>query len=86
MKFSSIVVDAMGSCSSLSHDVMRCYNPPRRHMLFETFPKLKLGLHFRQNMSTLNEFIIGYVDLTDCCKIWQKHLEDNNEQISVGKF
>ena len=26
-------------------------------MLFETFPKLKLGLHFGQNMSTLNEWI-----------------------------
>ena len=37
-------------------------------MLFETFPKLKLGLHFGQNMSTLNE-LIGYVDLTDCHKI-----------------
>ena len=37
-------------------------------MLFTTFPKLKLGLHFGQNMSTLNE-LIGYVDLTDCCKI-----------------
>ena len=41
MKFYSIVVDAMGSCGSLSHDVMRCDNPPRRRVLFETFPKLK---------------------------------------------
>ena len=45
-------------------DVMRCYNPPRRHVLFETFPKLKLGLYFGQNMLTLNEFI-GYLDLKD---------------------
>ena len=53
--------------------------------MFETFPKLKLGLHFRQNMSTLNE-LIGYVDLTDCRKIWQKNSEDNNKQNRVGKF
>ena len=39
-------------------------------MLFETFPKLKLGLDFGQDMSTLNE-LIGYVDLTDCHKICQ---------------
>ena len=54
-------------------------------MLFETFPKLKLGLHFGQNMSTLNE-LIGDVDMTDCHKIWQKLLEDNDEQNGVGKF
>ena len=54
-------------------------------MLFETFPKLKLGLHFGQNMSTLNE-LIGYEDFTDCRKIWQKHLEDNDELNNVGKF
>ena len=54
-------------------------------MLFETFPKLKLGLHFGQNMSTLNE-LIGHVDLTDCRKIWQKHSEDNDEQNGVEKF
>ena len=54
-------------------------------MLFETFPKLKLRLHFGQNMSTLNE-LITYVDLTDCRKIWQKHLEDIDEQNLVGKF
>ena len=54
-------------------------------MLFETFPKLKLGLHFGQNMSTLNE-LIGYVDLTDCPKIWQKHSEDNDEQNCIGKL
>ena len=54
-------------------------------MLFENFHKLKLGLHFGQNMSTLNE-LIGYVDLTDCRKIWQKHLEDNSKQNGVGKF
>ena len=54
-------------------------------MLFETFPKLKRGLHFGQNMSTLNE-LIGYVDLTDCRRIWQKRLEDNDEQNGVGKF
>ena len=65
------VIDAMGSCGSLSCDVMRWYNPLRRRELFETFPKLKLGLHFGQNMSTLNE-LIGYADLTDCRKIWQK--------------
>ena len=54
-------------------------------MLFETFLKRKLGLHFGQNMLTLNK-LIGYVDLTDCRKIWQKLLEDNGEQNSVGKF
>ena len=54
-------------------------------MLFETFPKLKLGHHFGQNMSTLNESM-GYVDLTDCRKIWQKHSEDNDKQNGVGKF
>ena len=54
-------------------------------MLFETFPKLKLGLHFRQNMSILNE-LIGYVDLTDFRKIWQNLSEDNDEQNIVGKF
>ena len=54
-------------------------------MLFETFSKLKLGLHFGQNMSTLNE-LIGYADSTDCRKIWQKHSEDNDEQNGVGKF
>ena len=54
-------------------------------MLFETFLKLKLGLHFGQNMSTLNE-LIGYVDLTDCRKIWQKLSEGNDEQNDVGKF
>ena len=75
----------MGSCGSLSRDVMRCYNPPRRRVLFETFPKLKLGLHFGQNMSTLNE-LIGYVDLTDCHKIWQNLSEDNDEQKGFGKF
>ena len=53
-------------------------------MLFETFPKLKLRLHFGQ-MSTLNE-LIGYVDLMDCHKIWQKHLEDDDELKGVGKF
>ena len=52
-------------------------------MLFETFPKLKLELHFGQNMSTLNK-LIGYGDFTDCLKIWQKLLEDNDEQNSVG--
>ena len=62
---------------------MRCYNPPTRGVLFETFPKLKLGLHFEQNMSTLNE-LIGYVDLTDCRK--NMHSEDNDEQNGVGKF
>ena len=62
----------------------RCYNPPGRGVLFETFPKLKLGLHFGQ-MSTLNE-LIGYVDLMDCHKIWQKHLEDDDELKGVGKF
>ena len=36
-------------------------------------------------MSALNE-LIGYVDLTDCSKIWQKHSEDNDKQNSVGKF
>ena len=36
-------------------------------------------------MSTLNE-LIGYVDLTDCRKIWQKRSEDNDEQNGVGKF
>ena len=55
-------------------------------MLFETFPKLKLRLHFGQNMSTLNKLIAGYIDLTDCHKIWQKLSEDNDEQNSVGKF
>ena len=75
----------MGSCGSLSRDVMRCYNPPRRRVLFETFPKLKLGPHFGQNMSTLNE-LIGYVDLTDSHKIWQKLSEDNDEQKGFGKF
>ena len=66
MKFSSIVrvVDAMGSCGSLARNII----PPRGRVLFETFRKLKLGLHFGQNISTLNE-LIGYVDLTDCCKI-----------------
>ena len=54
-------------------------------MLFETFPKLKLGLHFGQNMSTLNE-LIGYVDLTDCHKIWPKLSEDNDKQNGVRKF
>ena len=54
-------------------------------MLFETFPKLKLGLHVGQNMSTLNE-LIGHVDLTDCRKIWQKHSEDDDEQNGVEKF
>ena len=54
-------------------------------MLFETIPKLKLGLHFGQNMSTLNE-LIGYVDLTDYRKIWQTHSEDNDEEKGVGKF
>ena len=54
-------------------------------MLFETFPKLKLGLHFGQSMSNLNG-LIGYVDLTDCRKIWQKLSEDNDEQNGVGKF
>ena len=54
-------------------------------MLFETFPKLKLRLHFELNMSTLNE-LIGYVDLTDCRKIWQKHSEDNDKQNGAGKF
>ena len=54
-------------------------------MLFETFPKLKLALHFGQNMSTLNE-LPGYVDLKDCHKIWQKHSEDNDEQNGVRKF
>ena len=49
-------------------------------MLFETFPKLKLRLHFEQNMLTLNKLILGYVDLTDCCKICQKHSGDNDEQ------
>ena len=48
-------------------------------MLFKTFPNLKLGLHFGQHMSTLNT-LIGYVALTDCCKIWQKHSEVNDEQ------
>ena len=43
-------------------------------MLFETFPKLKLRLHFGQNMLTLNE-LIGYVDLTDYRKIWEKLFE-----------
>ena len=47
-------------------------------MLFETFPKLKFGPHFGQNMPTLNE-LIGYVDLTDCRNIWQKHSKDNDE-------
>ena len=75
----------MGPGSSLSRDVMRCYNPPKRRALFETFPKLKLGLHFGQNMLTLNE-LIGYVDLTDCRKIWQKHSEDNDKQNGVGEF
>ena len=75
----------MGSCGSLSRDVMRCYNPPRRPVFFETFPKLKLGLHFGHNMSTLNE-LIGYVALTDCRKICQKRSEDNDEQNGVGKF
>ena len=51
-------------------------------MLFETFPKLKLLLHFGQKTSTLNE-LIGYIDLTDCRKIWQKHSEDNDEQNGV---
>ena len=51
-------------------------------MSFETFPKLKLGLHFGQNMSSLNE-LIGYVDLMDCRKIWQKHSKEQND---VGKF
>ena len=54
-------------------------------MLFETFPKLKLGLHFRQNMLILNK-LIGYVDLTDFHKIWQNLSEDNGKQNSVGKF
>ena len=54
-------------------------------MLFETFPKLKLGLHFGQNMSTLNE-LIGYVELRNCRKIWQKRSEDNDEQNGVRKF
>ena len=80
----SIVVDAMGSCGSLSCDVMRCYNILTRHVLFETFPKLKLELDFGQNMSTLSE-LIGYVDLTDCHKIWQKHSEGNDEQNSARK-
>ena len=75
----------MGSCGSLSRDMMKCSNPPRRRVLFETFPKLKLGLHFGQNMSTLNE-LKGYVDLTDCRKIWQKHWEDNDKQNGIGKF
>ena len=75
----------MGSCGSLSRDVMRCYNPPSRSVLFETFPKLKLRLHFGQNMSTLYEFI-GYVDLTDCRKIWQKRWDDNDEENGVEKF
>ena len=43
-------------------------------MLFETFPKLKRGLHFGQNMLTLNE-LIGYVDLRIAVKfgnnIWR---------------
>ena len=84
-KFSSIAVDAMGSCGSLSRDVMRCYHPGRRHVLVETFPNLKLGLHFGQNMSTLNE-LIGYVDLRDCHKIWQKLSEDNDKQTVSGNF
>ena len=75
----------MGSGGSLSRDVMRCYNPPRRRVLFETFPKRKLGLHFGQNMSILNE-LIGYVDLTDCRKIWQKHSEDYDKLNGVGKL
>ena len=54
-------------------------------MLFETFPKLKLGVDFGQNASTLIE-LIGYIDLTDCHKIWQKHSGDNDEQNGVGKF
>ena len=53
--------------------------------MFETFPKLKLRLHFGQNMSTLYE-LIGYVDLTDCRKIWQKRSDDNDEEDSVEKF
>ena len=54
-------------------------------MLFETFPKLKHGVDFGQNMSTLNE-LIGYIDLTDGRKIWQKHSGGNDEQNGVGKF
>ena len=79
-----IVLDAMGSCGSLSRDVMRCYNPLRRRVLFETFPKLKLGLHFGQNISTLNK-LMGYVDLMDCRKIWQKHSNTTNKTMS-GNF
>ena len=69
----------MESCGLLIRDVMRCF------ALFETFPKLKLGLDFGQNMSTLNE-LIGYVDLTDCRKICQKHAGDNDEQNGDRKF
>ena len=54
-------------------------------MLFETFPKLKLGLHFGQNVSSLNE-LIAYVELTDCRKLWQKLSEDNDKRNGVGKF
>ena len=36
-------------------------------------------------MSTLNE-LIGYVDLTDCRKIWQKHSEDNDDKTLSGNF
>ena len=54
-------------------------------MLFETFPKLKLGLHFGQNMSTLNK-LIGYEDLTDCHKIWQKHSRIITNKMVSGNF
>ena len=54
-------------------------------MLFKTFPKLKLGLYFGKNMLTMDE-LIGYVDFMDCCNIWPKHPEDNDEQNGVGKF
>ena len=75
----------MGSCGSLSRDVVRCYNPPRRRLLFETFPKLKLGLAFGQNMSILNE-LIGYVNLTDCRKISQNIQRMMMNKTASGNF
>ena len=79
-KLTSIVVDAMGSCGSLSGDVRRPVIILRGWgVLFETFPKLKLGLDFGQNMSTLNRRIAVKLGKN----IWR---EDNDEQNGVGRF
>ena len=54
-------------------------------MLFETFPKLKLGLHFGQNMSTLNK-LIGYVDLMVAVKFGKNFRRIMTNKTVSGNF